>query len=395
MHILQNVLMNYYSSILGIFTRQNSLKRNKISTDFLFLSTIVVLFSLQTAASIVLSYIASFVYLLKTKSLTNANKFIVVYWLIFSTSVSICIFQFNHGITPIFYLFFTPFILLSAKKIANKNIEHIENVITCSYVFFVCVILVGLILNFEKPDPIAHIIPWASQNGITSNLIVIHISYSIIYYLKKNKLPILLTVILVIICFYGLGRGSIIISVTILLISLFINYLSTEKTFGKNLLIILAFFVIIYLIYKQYIAYESEIDLLIERSKFSQNLSDDPRKDMLNEYLKKLNLWSIFFGSSFEGTSILKYYDGNPHNSYIRVHSFYGLIGLFSIFLPFGLIFFKKTNLKSKLIVSLFVIILLIRAFSEPILFPTTLDFFYCFNFFVFSSHSKYIKNIL
>jgi hypothetical protein len=352
----------------------------------------VVLFSLQTATTIVLSYLASFVYLLKTKSLLNANKFIVFYWLLFSSSVSICVFQFNHGITPIFYLLFTPFILLSAKKISNKSIEHIENIMSCSYVFFICIISIGLILNFEKPDPLAHIIPWSSQNGITSNLIVIHISYSVVYYLKNYKLPILLSLILVIICFYGLGRGSIIISIIILIISLFINYLLSGKALAKSILIIPVICVVIYFIYKQYIVYESDIDLLIERSKFSQNMSDDPRKDMLNEYLKKLNLWSLFFGSSFEGTSILKYYDGNPHNSFIRVHSFYGLVGLISVFLPFWLIIVKKSNFKSKIVVSLLIVILLIRAISEPILFPTTLDFFYCFNFFVFSSHANNSK---
>jgi hypothetical protein len=380
--------MKYYKSIYNVFDGLKFLKSKEITTDFFFVLIIVILFSLQSSVTIILSYIASFIYLLKINGLKKVNRFVVFYWLIFSTLVSICIFQFNHGVTPIFYLILTPFIILSAKKIAYKPIEHIEIIITKAYLFFLFVILIGLIWNFNKPDPIAHIIPWSSQNGITSYLIVIHISYSIVYYLRYEKLPILLAFILLIITLYGLGRGSIIIAGLIFIISLFINhFLNNKNGLIRNLFFFPIYCIIIYLIYKQYLNYESEIDLIIERSKFSQNLADDPRKNMLNEYLKKLNIWSTIFGSSFEGTSIQKNYDGNPHNSFIRVHSFYGLIGLVSVFAPICLIFIKKIKFKTKVIFGVFIILLLTRAISEPILFPTTLDFFYSFNFFVFYSH--------
>lgn len=384
--------MNYFSSILRLFNGRNYWENKEELTDFLFISLTVILFSLQSSVTIILSYIASLIYLLVTNSLVKINKFIIFYWLIFSMLVSVCVFQFNHGITPFFYLLFTPFIILSAKKIATKDSEHIENIIKKTYLFFVCIIIIGLIYNLDKPEPLANIIPWSSQNGITSYLIVVHISYSIVYYFRKKKLPILLSIILVIITLYGLGRGSIIISMMILLISLFANYF-----LGKNILIKILFFIPIlcistYFIHKQYLIYENEIDLIIEGSKFSQNLSDDPRRDMLNEYLNKQDVWTVFFGSSFEGTSIIKYYDGNPHNSYIRVHSFYGIIGLLSIFAPFWLIFLKKTSYINKFIVTVFIFILLIRAVSEPILFPTTLDFFYSFNFFFFYKHANSIK---
>ncbi len=386
--------MKSFNSIINISKSLKFLNSKEISTDFFFILITVILFSLQTSVTIILSYFTSFLYLIKINGFKRVNRLLIFYWIIFSAAVSICVFQFNHGLTPLFYLLLTPFLVLSAEKIASKPIVHIETVITKVYLFFIFVIIVGLIFNLDKPDPIAHIIPWSSQNGITSYLIVIHISYAIVYYLRHEKLPIFLTIILFVITIYGLGRGSIIISGIILVVSLIVNHFLNKRSIIRNLVYIPIYCVVILLLCMQYYNYESEVDLIIERSKFSQNMADDPRQNMLNEYVNKLDIWSTLFGSSFEGTSIQKYYDGNPHNSFIRVHSFYGLIGLLSVFAPFWLVLIKKINFKKKIIMVMFIFILLTRAVSEPILFPTTLDFFYSFNFFVIYYYKIQMKYI-
>jgi hypothetical protein len=92
-----------------------------------------------------------------------------------------------------------------------------------------------------------------------------------------------------------------------------------------------------------------------------------------------LDYWKFFFGSSYEKTLIDKYYDGNPHNSFIRMHSYYGIFGLIVLF--FLLITIAISNRKASLKLVLFglLLLLLFRAYTEPILFPSSLDLFFLF----------------
>jgi hypothetical protein len=71
------------------------------------------------------------------------------------------------------------------------------------------------------------------------------------------------------------------------------------------------------------------------------------------------------------------------------MHSFYGLVGLLSLFLPVFLVLFAGKNKLQKWIIMSFVLLALLRAVSEPIFFPSTLDFFYFLYFFIFFRFAK------
>lgn len=89
------------------------------------------------------------------------------------------------------------------------------------------------------------------------------------------------------------------------------------------------------------------MDEWIEVSKFSGGVLDSHCGNMLVDYLGKLDVWSLLFGMDYSGTSINNIYGGNPHNSYIRIHSYYGFFGLLIVALSPLVIFLtnKKTCL--------------------------------------------------
>jgi hypothetical protein len=124
-----------------------------------------------------------------------------------------------------------------------------------------------------------------------------------------------------------------------------------------------------------------QYEMIAEGSKFEQGVLDVHRGYMLSDYLDKLDALSLFIGTSYEGTSINLYYGGNPHNSYIRVHSFFGLFALFAVFAPLFLMLLSHKDRTQTIIIFLLVTVALIRATTEPILFPTPLDFFYIMYF--------------
>lgn len=131
------------------------------------------------------------------------------------------------------------------------------------------------------------------------------------------------------------------------------------------------------------------IELMIEGSKFSGGILDEHRGLIISDYINKIDGFRLIFGTDYENTSINDWYGGNPHNSFIRVHSFYGIFGLLFVFFPVIAILISRKNSVQKFVFMVFIILALLRAVSEPIFFPSTLDFFYFLIFFVFFRFSK------
>jgi hypothetical protein len=122
-------------------------------------------------------------------------------------------------------------------------------------------------------------------------------------------------------------------------------------------------------------------DLVIEffsnNSKIGLGILDEVRTSILEAYLDNLNVWSIITGGSYEGTSIITEFNGNPHNSFIRAHHVFGLFYLVAITLVMIRSLYKQKSIDLKIYSIFIFMILFFRAFTEPILFPTMLDVFY------------------
>lgn len=364
----------------------------KIIYDFTFLTLLLSAFIVQLPATIAASYFLSVIYItlgLRQVSIKETDLFS---WGLAASACLLAALTFNHGGTPIFYLALSPFLYLSARYLAANSDGHVIACLRNLYWIFVLGIALGIGANWDDPEPLGAIFPWSSTNGIPSYLIVIQIAYSLAYYLKHNRLPVISSMATLVVAFFGLGRGSIIASALIFLISISVNLTIAKSLIDRiiafRLLIVATPPLAIY-VYNNFDEIFFAIDLLIEGSKFSGGVLDEHRGRIIADYLNKIDAWTLLFGMNYSGTSIVQYYGGNPHNSFIRMHSFYGLAGIIIIFIPVLVIALSNRVMAQKFIAVIFISISLLRATTEPIFFPSTLDFFYFLYFIIFFRFSK------
>lgn len=295
----------------------------------------------------------------------------------------------HHGLSPFFYFFVFLLSLAAARAIAQFEISEIQFALARSYIFFSTIIFAIYWTNRDLREPFEGIIQGSSQNGITSYLIVLQATLSIFHYLKHGSFPMVSAVYTLFIAVIGVGRGSIYAASLILSFSALFNLIGYMKqSQGKKIFI----YLLILTLASYYASTNQEwiIEYLDSSTKALQGPNDSARIDILNEYLGNLNLLSFFTGQAFSGTLIGEHYDGNPHIAYIRTHAYMGIL-VAPILISPALIFFAKAPLRDRLFVFVFSLILLFRAMSEPILFPTLLDFCYFLPFFYLNKQKGFV----
>jgi len=359
--------------------------------DSIFLLLLLVLFALQQSELLVVGSILSALYALIRWNCFSVDFNKLIAGLLVILVCLVAVFRLDHGFVPVFYLFSTVSVFYAAKNFSSCSLKHVRLCLDAVYWIAVFGIAFGLILHWEAAEPLGELIPGSSTNGLPSYLIVLQAGLSISVFLEKKRLPILSALATLVVAVFGLGRGSIVVALLIIFFSIIINIFSVKKESGKN--IFSGFYVgltclSVVLGAAGYIGYYGLIDEWIEGSKFSAGVLDPHRGEMLKDYLDKLEFWSLLFGTDYSGTSINTNYGGNPHNSYIRLHSYYGVFPLLLVFLSPLAVFLSNKLFVFKFVVFIFILFVLIRAVSEPILFPTLLDFFYAFYFFVFWRHA-------
>lgn len=298
-------------------------------------------------------------------------------------------FKTAHGISKIFYLIQFSILFLICDYISKEG-ERYFNVVKVLFYSFLILSYYILIVNFDKHEPLSHFIEGSSQNGIPSYLLVLLLSYLFCSLMFENRLPLLPAASCLIISFYGEGRGSLVISILVFLLCYLYFFLKPNATkgFSGKILLFSAFSLFfIFLINFNLIA-----EFVITGSKLSVGLKDTNRLDILTSYINSLSYYEILVGGSYDDNIVSTKYLGNPHIAYVRLHAFFGLIPvIIVIFSPF-LFFFKKVSVKSFFLFAL-TCLYLARSISEPVLFPTALDFFYFMSFFIFFKYNREQKN--
>jgi len=287
-----------------------------------------------------------------------------------------------HGFSPIFY-FFSTFAAFFAAGAATK---HTPAVLLAAFRFIYtwAVVTISYILYvyWDAPEPFGMAIEGSSTNGIPSYLIVIQIGLSLCYYLVHKRFPVLPSMITGAVAFFGNGRGSLVVAGLIIIASLIFNLMLLGSKNRKSQI----FFIFTLVALAIPLAWNAEvlIDLLISYTKLSVGLADENRLEILDHYLGKINPITLLIGADYSGTVIESWYLGNPHIAYIRTHSFYGLpLTVLALVSP-AFVFFSRKTLIAKVVFGCFIGLAAMRAVSEPIFFPTLLDFFYFSYFFLF-----------
>ena len=94
------------------------------------------------------------------------------------------------------------------------------------------IILSSLIIgfnNFPTVNPLEKITPEGSYNGISSIIIVMQLCYSYLSLLLTKRIPIFSTVLTLVICFIGYGRGSLMIALVVFVSSLWYSDFFNKK----------------------------------------------------------------------------------------------------------------------------------------------------------------------
>lgn len=364
--------------------------RNKVLNS-IFLVALLFCFALQQPGSLILGAVLCAIYALVKWDFSPISLYqsLVIVFLILIFLIPV--FRQDHGFVPVFYLFSTVCAIFAADRFSSFPLSHVRHCLEVVFWIAIFGIAFGLALNWEAAEPLGELIPGSSTNGLPSYLIVLQIALSVSVFLEKNKLPIFSALATLTVAIFGVGRGSIIVALLIVSFSFIVNYFVAKHGAEKSISVRL-FFGLIFLsatlgtvFYTWHLGF---MDEWIEGSKFSIGILDSHRGDMLSGYLGKMDVWSLLFGTDYSGTSINNIYGGNPHSSYIRIHSYYGFFGLLIVAISPVAIFFANKEFFSKCVVFVLVILVLVRAVTEPILFPTLLDFFYAFYFFVFWKHA-------
>lgn len=220
------------------------------------------------------------------------------------------------------------------------------------YVFFL-----GAINGFD-PDFGNNIFLEASRNYVSAVCIVYYICYISLCFYDKEKINIFNALMLVIVCVLLFGRSGIALSIMLFAYTLFYNY-------GIKLLFLFLIFMIGLLTPIIYFA--------MNYTNFSDGL-ETPRNSMRYEYLNNMSSWDILFGRNFyQCCKTIVAYGPNPHNSFIALHSLFGIFGIVISLVP---ILFSIYARKYQL--TFLILIVYIRYFYD------VLGLFYVLDFVIF-----------
>ncbi|MDB2357137.1 hypothetical protein N9W10_03125 [Gammaproteobacteria bacterium] len=353
--------------------------------DAAVITLFLILFAFQSPYTLLSCYSLAAIYVLFRWEYISIRRSIFTYYLWMACLFLPALSLFNHGITPYIYLLLFPVLVIFASLYAKQPINAIKS--SLSYSFWVLIILTlsAVLKNGFSATPLEQLIPGTSTNGIPSYFIVLFVALAISSLISEGRMPVVASIATFIIAILGVGRGSIIVAAILLLFSLSFAFFSSKIRPGYKLsLVLLAVLLAIIYIANNFIEILIMFETVLEGSKFANGIWDEHRAKIIMEYIAKIDVLPFILGADYIGTSILDFYDGNPHNSYIRVHAFYGLWGVLCIFIPLILLAFKDVNWHLKLSIFFLIGCALLRATSEPIFFPSLLDFFYLLYFFMF-----------
>lgn len=291
------------------------------------------------------------------------------------------------GASPIFYFFATVATFFAAQAVSRKPAAVLMRAL--GWIYWVALIGIAWILYtyWGYREPFGMFIEGSSTNGIPSYLIVVQIGLSLCTYAATGRLPVLTPLLTGTVAFYGVGRGSLVVAGLIIAFSFLLNLMPSARPgrWAWRIFFLIGFAVAVTLLA---LHGDEFFELITRHTKLSVGLVDANRLEIWHHYANKLNPYTLIFGADYAGTVIDYEHRGNPHIAYIRTHAFFGLpVTLLAILSPLLVLFVRKT-LTAKLVFFSFICLAALRATSEPIFFPTLLDFFYFSYFFVYVNHA-------
>jgi ABC-type multidrug transport system fused ATPase/permease subunit len=233
------------------------------------------------------------------------------------------------------------------------------------YVFFLCLCLffIGQISRGVYPG---QLFLGGSRNTVTIVLFMNIALLHFIEYINENHISLFPVIPFVYISIVVMGRTGIICS---LIYIFYILYYITKKISLRILIIMVLLLYTIIFYDKIELIFITYFNNIINKG---INYTEDPRMDMLTRYLENIDLITFFIGYDIRIDTLFRTYNGNPHNSFINLHTRIGILSLpFVLLIIFKLLKFIRTNFFFVVLLSL----ILIRAWIDTMFFFNVYDF--------------------
>lgn len=226
------------------------------------------------------------------------------------------------------------------------------------------------------------------QNSSRNIVSVICLCYlAVVYFVEFNqqeKLSVIPLLLLVVISVGAVGRGGIICS-----FGVFWAFILSKLRHNRILLIL---FLILILLSVSFFLDDIVLlyDDFIAKSRFStEGLESSERGDLTDTYLANINFVTFLFGYNYSYNLLFIDFDLNPHNSFIRFHSYMGIFAIF--FMLFLLKSAFVISLKLDLFMGVLLIVLLVRGWVDTVYFFDRYDFIiYAFLFMYYQKKRCY-----
>lgn len=289
---------------------------------------------------------------------TLISKFIVVFVLVFFIQL------FNATLTPfIFYIISTPLITLF---VLNNRFD--------ARLLKIPLYLSALVFSvyFAQHRTLHGLYEGVSENYVSVVMIMNVVLINMIEVRQKEQISIVPSIICLFFSLLAVGRSGILCSTL-----LFLNVLSARwLSFSKGMkwgVFLLVFLPVLGFIVSNIGAIVRFGEGLTVMEKFSEGgVESHSRNIILNEYLTNMTLENILLGYNYSNNYWFVHYGLNPHNSYIRLHHYFGV-------LFFVVVFFILKNLyrlfKQNRFLAGCVLVILLRAYTDMLLFLYIYDF--------------------
>lgn len=233
------------------------------------------------------------------------------------------------------------------------------------FYIYVLIVFANIIFNGRSPDDMDKILYESSRNVVSGIAIVIYstILYVAVYFRKKVSLfhaLILLGVCLVSYARSGILLGTILFLITLVYSFNFKGFLSRVVYFALTILVVTLTIPLV-------------IDFIVNNTNFQRGF-ESIRLLFLMEYIENLNYKTLLFGVDVNKTPLIGSFDGNPHNSFLYMHSLLGAIAF--LWLLIVILGMAKLVHSGKLIELSCLAIIIARASLDITFFMGSLDFF-------------------
>lgn len=318
-------------------------------------------FDMLVAAMGIIVGFGCFLYLNRKKQLEkNELPYAVLYLVIVVMfgSGNIASFGFQTTAGSVFYGFW----ILACYFMARLTLKYsrvAQGIVIISFLLFVISYLHYVYPNWELRA--VGFFEESSYN-IISAIMIFLLGTLLIVCAEMKKLAFAATIVTAIICAMLGARSSIVISLALLIWCVMSDLRSVYGWIFAAALASLAFYL-----------QDLVADIYYQSKFFSEGL-DSPRWEMMKKYITQINGRSLFFGVDLASVEVIRDYNNNPHNSFIDIHSRYGLLGLLYL-AGFLLANFTEAGVRQIGIV----LVLLFRASADVLIFPGLLLDYYLF----------------